>query len=43
MKGVAAFPGPGSTVERVPGVGHFMLAERPAEINARILRFLGNA
>lgn len=43
IKGVAAFLGPGSTVELVPGVGHFMLAERPAEINARILRFLGNA
>lgn len=41
INSVAAFLGPGSTVELVPGVGHFMLAERPAEINARILRFLG--
>jgi pimeloyl-ACP methyl ester carboxylesterase len=43
IKGVAAFLGPGSTVERVSGVGHFMLLERPAEISARILRFLGQA
>jgi pimeloyl-ACP methyl ester carboxylesterase len=40
-QGVAAFLGPGSEVERIEGVGHFMLVERPAEVNGRILRFLG--
>jgi len=40
-KGVSAFLGPGSEVERIEGVGHFMLVEKPAEINDRILRFLG--
>jgi pimeloyl-ACP methyl ester carboxylesterase len=35
--------GPGSEAERVNGVGHFMLVERPPEINNRILRFLGKA
>lgn len=29
-----------SVVERIPGVGHFMLAEAPRQINARILGFL---
>jgi pimeloyl-ACP methyl ester carboxylesterase len=29
-----------SLVERIPGVGHFMLAEAPRQINARILAFL---
>jgi len=40
-KEVPAFLGPGSEVERVEGVGHFMLVERPAEVNSRILQFLG--
>jgi len=31
---------PGSEVERIEGVGHFMLVEKPAEVNRRILRFL---
>jgi pimeloyl-ACP methyl ester carboxylesterase len=39
-KGVLAFLGQGSKVERIDGVGHFMLVERPAEINGRILQFL---
>ncbi len=43
IKDVAPFFGPGSEIERVLGVGHFMLVEKPAEINARILRFLGKA
>lgn len=43
MKGVTAFFGPGSECERIEGVGHFMLVEKPAEINSRILRFLGGA
>ncbi len=30
----------GSVVERIPGVGHFMLVEAPRQINGRILRFL---
>jgi pimeloyl-ACP methyl ester carboxylesterase len=38
---VLACLGPGSKVERIEGVGHFMLVERPAEINSRILHFLG--
>jgi pimeloyl-ACP methyl ester carboxylesterase len=40
-KEVPAFLGPGSEVERIEGIGHFMLVERPAEVNDRILRFLG--
>jgi pimeloyl-ACP methyl ester carboxylesterase len=39
-KKVPAFLGPGSKVERIEGVGHFMLVERPTEVNSRILRFL---
>jgi pimeloyl-ACP methyl ester carboxylesterase len=41
MKAVPAFLGPGSEVERVEGVGHFFLVEKPTEMNERILRFLG--
>jgi len=37
---VPAFLGPGSEVERIEGVGHFMLVEKPVEVNGRILRFL---
>jgi len=37
---VPAFLGPGSEVERIAGVGHFMLVEKPTEINSRILQFL---
>ena len=40
MRGVL---GPGSVVERLEGVGHFFWVEDPAGINARVLRFLGNA
>jgi pimeloyl-ACP methyl ester carboxylesterase len=39
-KKVPAFLGPGSKVERIERVGHFMLVERPAEVNGRILQFL---
>jgi pimeloyl-ACP methyl ester carboxylesterase len=39
-KDVVAYLGPGSRVERVEQVGHFMLVERPAEVNRRILQFL---
>lgn len=35
--------GPGSRAERVEGVGHFMLVQKPAEVNRRILEFLGRA
>lgn len=40
-KMIPSFLGPGSEVERVEGVGHFFLVEKPTEINERILRFLG--
>jgi pimeloyl-ACP methyl ester carboxylesterase len=33
--------GPGSEAELIEGVGHFMLVERPQEINQRILDWLG--
>jgi pimeloyl-ACP methyl ester carboxylesterase len=39
-KGVLAFLGLGSEAELIEGVGHFMLVEKPAEINGRILKFL---
>jgi pimeloyl-ACP methyl ester carboxylesterase len=39
-KEVAGCLAAGSEVERVEGVGHFMLVEKPAEVNRRILRFL---
>jgi pimeloyl-ACP methyl ester carboxylesterase len=32
--------GPGSRAELIDGVGHFMLVERPTDINKRILAFL---
>ena len=35
--------GPGSEAEFVEGVGHFMLVERPQQVNDRILAFLGPA
>jgi pimeloyl-ACP methyl ester carboxylesterase len=38
---VPACLGPGSRAERVKGVGHFMLVQDPAEVNRRILGFLG--
>jgi pimeloyl-ACP methyl ester carboxylesterase len=40
---VLTFLGAGSAAERIDGVGHFMLVENPAQINERILRFLGPA
>jgi pimeloyl-ACP methyl ester carboxylesterase len=35
--------GPGSQSELIDGVGHFMLVERPTDINERILSFLAAA
>ncbi len=35
-----AYLPPGSRVELVPGVGHFMQLERPAEVNERIAAFI---
>ena len=35
-----SYCGPGSESELIEGVGHFMLVERPAEINERITGFL---
>ncbi|MBL6750554.1 MAG: alpha/beta hydrolase [Nevskia sp.] len=40
---VPNFLGPGSRAERVQGVGHFMLVQKPAEVNRRILEFVGGA
>jgi len=37
---VPDYCGPGSDSELIEGVGHFMLVERPQEINARIVEFL---
>ena len=39
-QGVLAYLGPYSKVERMEAVGHFMLVERPTEVNRRILGFL---
>jgi pimeloyl-ACP methyl ester carboxylesterase len=38
---VLPYLGRDSKAERIQGIGHFMLVERPAEINSRILQFLG--
>lgn len=40
MKQIPAFLGPGSELERVEGVGHFFLVEKPTVINPRIVQFL---
>jgi hypothetical protein len=40
---VPEFSGPGSQSELIAGVGHFMMVERPGEINKRILGFLDGA
>jgi pimeloyl-ACP methyl ester carboxylesterase len=37
---VPGYCGPGSESELIEGVGHFMLVERPREINERIIGFL---
>ena len=42
-KSVQGFLGPDSEVEKIRGVGHFLLVERSRKINERILRFLGKA
>ncbi|MES2238603.1 MAG: alpha/beta hydrolase [Pseudomonadota bacterium] len=42
-KSVLAFLGTSSAAEQINGVGHFMLVENPAQINERILQFLGQA
>jgi pimeloyl-ACP methyl ester carboxylesterase len=33
--------GPGSQSGLIDGVGHFMMVQRPTDINKRILEFLG--
>lgn len=38
---VPAYSGAGSEAELIEGVGHFMLVERPEEINRRITEWLG--
>ncbi len=41
VKQVPTYLGEGSESEMIEGVGHFMLVEKPQEINDRILGFLG--
>ncbi len=43
VQGVTSLLVEGSESELIEGVGHFMMVERPEEINARILEFLGKA
>lgn len=43
VAGVPALCGEGSESELIEGVGHFMMVERPKEINERIVRFFGEA
>ena len=43
VKVVPAQCGEGSESELIEGVGHFLMLEKPAEINGRILQFLGKA
>ena len=38
---VPGYAGPGSASELIDGVGHFMLVERPDEVNERIISWLG--
>ena len=40
VKEVPTHLGEGSESEVIEGVGHFMLVEKPEEINSRILQFL---
>ncbi len=40
---VLDFVGPGSEVVRIQDAGHFLLVEKPAQVNERILQFLGKA
>jgi pimeloyl-ACP methyl ester carboxylesterase len=40
VQSVLNYVGKGSEAELIDGVGHFMPLQKPAEINARILRFL---
>jgi pimeloyl-ACP methyl ester carboxylesterase len=43
VKQVPTLLGEGSESELIAGVGHFMMVEKPTEINDRILRFLSKA
>lgn len=43
VQSVLDYVGPGSEAELIEGVGHFMLVERPKEINARIMAFLAKS
>jgi pimeloyl-ACP methyl ester carboxylesterase len=38
---VPSYLGEGSRSELIEGVGHFMMVERPVEINKKIVEFLG--
>jgi pimeloyl-ACP methyl ester carboxylesterase len=39
---VPQYCGPGSQSELIHGVGHFMMVQRPSDINKRVLDFLGS-
>jgi pimeloyl-ACP methyl ester carboxylesterase len=43
QKEVPALLGPGSENLRIEGVGHFMMVQKPDEVNRHIVRFLGPA
>lgn len=42
QRGVLELLGPGSESLRIDDVGHFMMVQRPKEVNSHILRFVGS-
>jgi len=42
LKRVPAFVGPRSDAVMIDGVGHFMLVEKPQEVNSHILGFISS-
>jgi pimeloyl-ACP methyl ester carboxylesterase len=42
QRGVLELLSPGSESLRIPDAGHFMMVQRPKEVNDRILRFIGS-